>query len=133
MADPRNKDTPLSELALRKLMLQQRSAVLRHTLAIQVGEHVAPALGLADRVVASGQWLKRHPALLVGTTVALLIWRPKTGLQGILSWASRGLALWQTWQQLQPVVARLVQTAQAAGQGTPSTDVAVQRQDNKGA
>jgi hypothetical protein len=132
MADPRIKDPPLSELALRKLMLQQRSAVLRHTLAIQVGEHVAPVLGLADRVVASGQWLKRHPALLVGAAVGLLIWRPKGGVQNLLRWAGRGLTLWQTWQKLQPMVAGLIQAAQA-GQGTPSTDAAVQNQSNKGA
>jgi hypothetical protein len=132
MADPRIKDPPLSELALRKLMLQQRSAVLRHTLAIQVGEHVAPVLGLADRVVASGQWLKRHPALLVGAAVGLLIWRPKGGVQNLLRWAGRGLTLWQTWQRLQPMVAGLIQAAQA-GQGTPSAEMAVQNQDNKGA
>ena len=106
MTDQRTKSPPLSELALRKLMLQRRSAVLRHTLAIQVSEHVAPALGLADRVVASGQWLKRYPAWLVGAAVALLIWRPSAGLQGMVRWAGRGLSLWQTWQQLQPVLVR---------------------------
>ena len=109
MADAHIKHTSSNELALRKLMLQQRSAVLRHTLAIQVSEHVAPALGLADRVVASGQWLKRHPSLLVGAAVALLIWRPKSGLQDLLRWAGRGLTLWQTVQRLLPVMADLPQ------------------------
>lgn len=132
MTDPRTKNAPLSELALRKLMLQQRSAVLRHTLAMQVSEHVAPALGVADRVVASGQWLKRHPAWLVGAAVALLIWRPRAGLQGVVRWAGRGLSLWQTWQQLQPMVTSLFQ-AVPGGQDSPSTDVAMQSQDNKGA
>ena len=124
MAGVQTKNTSLSELALRKLMLQQRSAVLRHTLAIQVGEHIAPALGLADRVVASGRWLSRHPALVVGAAAALLIWRPKSGLQGMLRWAGRGLTLWQTWQKLQPMVAQLTQAAQAVQ--------AVQHQDDKG-
>jgi len=90
----------LDELALRKRVLQQRSAVLRHTLAMQVGEHVAPVLGLADRVVASGRWLKRNPAWAVGAAVALVVWRPKFGLQLMQTWAGRGLWLWQTWQKL---------------------------------
>lgn len=94
----------LAELALRKRALQQRSALLRRTLAQQVGMHVSPALGMADRVVASGRWLRQHPAWLIGGAVALLVWRPK----GLLQWAGRGLWLWQTWQRVQPMLAPLL-------------------------
>ena len=99
--------TRMAALALKKRMLQQRSAVLRRTLATQVGQGVGPVLGGADKLMATGQWLRRHPALLVGSAVALLVWRPKGLLRGALSLAGRGLWLWQTWQKLQPVVARV--------------------------
>ncbi|MDO9237912.1 MAG: YqjK family protein [Aquabacterium sp.] len=92
------------DLALKKRMLRQRSAVLRRTLAVQVGERVSPLMGMADRVVASGRWLRQHPAWLVGAGVALLVWRPK----GLTRWAGRGLWLWQTWQRLQPTVTQLM-------------------------
>lgn len=102
----------MSELALRKRMLQQRSTVLRHTLAIQLSATLTPALGLADRVVSSGQWLRRHPALLVGVAAVLLVWRPKAGISGLLHGAGRGMGLWQAWLKLQPMLMRLGQAAQ---------------------
>lgn len=94
----------LTELALKKRLLRQRSAVLRHTLATQVGAHVAPVLGAADRVVTSARWLRRHPAWLVGGAVALLVLRPK----GLTPWLGRGLWLWRTWQRVQPMVSTLL-------------------------
>lgn len=97
-----NMSPRLAELALRKRVLQQRSALLRRTLAQQVGVHVSPALGMADRVVASGRWLRQHPALLIGGAVALLVWRPT----GLLRWAGRGMWLWQAWQRVQPMLAK---------------------------
>jgi len=97
----------MAALALQKRILQQRSALLRRTLAAQVEAGVSPLLGGADRVMAAGHWLRQHPALLVGASVALLVWRPKGLVTGVLSVAGRGLWLWQTWQKLQPVWARL--------------------------
>jgi YqjK-like protein len=93
----------MAELALKKRILQQRSAVLRRTFAAQVAQGVAPVLGGADRAIAAGRWLKQHPALLAGAAVALLVWRPK----GMVMLAGRGLWLWQTWLKLQPMLARL--------------------------
>lgn len=94
----------LSELALKKRMLQQRSAVLRHTFALQVNARIAPMAGMADRALSTGRWLGRHPYWLVAASVALAVWRPK----GVARLAGRGLWLWQTWQRLQPVVMPLL-------------------------
>lgn len=102
--------TRLSELALKKRMLQQRSAVLRHAFALQVNAKVAPVAGMADRALSTGRWLGKHPYWLVAAAVALTVWRPK----GVARLAGRGLWLWQTWQRMQPVVMPLVlQFAQA--------------------
>jgi hypothetical protein len=79
------------ELATRKLLLRQRSAVLRHVLAVQVNQTLAPALRVADQVQAGGRWLRGHPALVVAAAAALLVWRPSA----ILSMVSRGLWLWR--------------------------------------
>ena len=63
----------LSELALKKRMLQQRSAVLRHTFALQVHTKIAPMAGMADRALSTGRWLGRHPYWLVAASVALAV------------------------------------------------------------
>lgn len=84
------------ELATRKLLLQQRSAVLRHVLALQVNQTLAPALRVVDQVQSGGRWLRGHPALVVAAAAALLVWRPRT----ILRMAGRGWWLWQTWLRL---------------------------------
>lgn len=94
----------MAELALRKRMLQQRSAVLRHTLAIQVNAKVAPVAGMADRALSTGRWLSKHPYWLVAGAVGLAVWRPK----GVARLAGRGMWLWQSWQRLQPVVMPLL-------------------------
>jgi len=103
----------MAELALRKRLLQQRSAVLRHTLGAQIGQGVAPVLAGADRVVAAGQWLRRHPAVLIGAAAALLVWRPKGVIVGALGMAGRAMWLWQSWHKLQPLLARVHAQAMA--------------------
>ncbi len=90
----------MTELALRRHMLQQRSAVLRHTLAIQVNSNLAPWALMADRACATGRWLWRHPTWLVAGAVALAVWQPKS----LSRLAGRGLLIWQAWQRWQPVV-----------------------------
>lgn len=94
----------MAELALKKRMLRQRSAVLRHAFALQVDARVAPLAGLADRAVSTGRWVGRHPYWVVAAAVALAVWRPK----GVVRLAGRGLWVWQTWQRLQPVVLPLL-------------------------
>jgi hypothetical protein len=93
-------NTPSDDLAMRKLLLQQRSAVLRQVLAVQVNQTLAPALGVAQRVQAGGQWLRRHPALVVGAAAALLVWQPK----GIFRWGRRLIWAWQTWQHIRAAI-----------------------------
>lgn len=107
----------MAELALKKHMLRQRSAVLRHTLALQVNARVAPLAGLADRAVSTGRWVGRHPYWVVAAAVALAVWRPK----GVARLAGRGLWMWQTWQRLQPVVMPLLARL-ASAQQAPATD-----------
>lgn len=94
----------MHELALRKRMLRQRSAVLRRTLAGQVNAQVAPVVSLADKALVAGRWLRQHPYLLVGAGVALAFWRPA----GLTRLAGRGLWLWQAWQRYQPVLKPLL-------------------------
>lgn len=106
----------MSELALKKRMLRQRSEVLRLTLAVQVNAKVEPLLGLADRAVSTGRWMGRHPYWMVAAAVALSVWRPL----GVVRLASRGLWLWQTWQRLQPVVVPLLLRWTAPREGTPT-------------
>lgn len=113
----------MAELALKKHMLRQRSAVLRHTLALQVNARIAPLAGLADRAVSTGRWVGRHPYWVVAAAVALAVWRPK----GVARLAGRGLWMWQTWQRLQPVVmpllARFASAKETPAAGSENKDI----------
>lgn len=114
----------MAELALKKRMLRQRSAVLRHALALQVNARVAPLAGLADRAVTTGRWLGRHPYWVVAAAAALAVWQPR----GLARLAGRGLWLWQTWQRVQPVVLPLL--ARFGGERAPDAS-AVENEDQK--
>ncbi len=92
-----------NDLRLRKLMLQQRSAVQRQMLGIQVRQVVAPTVRVLDRVKAGGQWVRAHPALIAGVAALVLAWRPKA----VLGMAARSLGLWQTARRLAPAALRL--------------------------
>ena len=76
--------------------MHRDDCALRHVLALQVNQTLAPAMRVADQLQSGGRWLRGHPALVVGAAAALLVWRPRT----ILSMAGRGLWLWQTWRRL---------------------------------
>jgi hypothetical protein len=108
--------TRSTELALRKQMLRQRRAVLRHAFALQVNARVAPMVGLADQAVAAGRWIGRHPYWVVAVSVALAVWRPK----GAARLAGRGMWMWHTWQRLQPVVVPLLLRLSSPGAGASS-------------
>jgi hypothetical protein len=114
--------TRLQELADKKQMLRQRSALLREAFAQQVGQGLAPALGMADRAMAVVQWVRRHPILLLAPVVALLVWRPRVlggavggGLVASATvWAGRGLWLWRTWGRLRPALGAMRLRAELA-------------------
>ena len=91
------------DLQLRKLMLLQRSAVQRQMLAIQARQIMAPAVRVADRVKAGGQWVRAHPALVAGAAALMLAWRPKA----VLGLAARSLGLWSTVRRVLPLAVRL--------------------------
>jgi hypothetical protein len=85
-----------NDLALRKQMLLQRSAVQRHVLALQVGHALRPAVSVVHQARVAGQWVRAHPALVAGVAAGLLAWRPKA-VWGLLP---RAWSLWQLWQRL---------------------------------
>lgn len=91
------------DLATRKLILQQRCAIQRQVLAIQIQRTVSPAVQAYERVRAGGQWVQKHPALVAGAAALLLIWRPRA----IVGLAGRSLGLWQTWRRVLPIATRL--------------------------
>ena len=101
---------PLDDLALRKLMLQQRCAVQREVLAVQVRQTFAPAVRTVAQVKAGGQWVKQHPWLVALAGGLLLAWRPRAAV-GLLG---RGWGLWQTWRRLRPTVQRMLELARQA-------------------
>jgi YqjK-like protein len=88
--------TEMSDLALRKRMLVQRSAVQRHVLALQVDHALRPAVSVVHQARVAGMWVRAHPALVVGVAAGLLAWRPKV-VWGLLP---RAWSLWQLWQRL---------------------------------
>jgi hypothetical protein len=79
----------LLELALRKQRLQIRSDTLRE----QWQEHahgLAPAFAVADHVRSGVGWLRRHPEVVAGASVALAVARPRA----MWRWARRGFVAW---------------------------------------
>jgi len=91
------------DLRLRKLMLQQRSAVQRQVLGIQVRQLMSPAVRVANRVKAGGLWVKTHPAWVAGAVALLVVWRPKA----VLGLAAPCLGLWSTARRVLPLAVRL--------------------------
>lgn len=91
------------DLKLRKLMLQQRSAVLRQMLAIQARQVISPAVHVADKAKSGGRWVRQNPLLIAGAAALLMAWRPNALLGGV----ARTLGLWQTGRRLLPLALRL--------------------------
>lgn len=83
------------ELALKKQRLQLRSAALRAEIAGHAAG-IAPWLAAADKVRDGAVWLRRHPAVVVGTAFALLAARPRV----VVRWVRRSLVAWQAWRRV---------------------------------
>ncbi|MBC7701099.1 YqjK family protein [Aquabacterium sp.] len=92
------------ELALKKQLLQQRSAALRGSLAAQSSAALTPAFAVVDRVHEGARWLAAHPALVSGVAagVAVVLFRRRRN--GPWAWVRRAWWLWRTWRQLQPLL-----------------------------
>ena len=76
----------LVDLALKKQRLQFKSAALREQW-IDHARGIQPLCDGADRVRQGAHWLGRHPEVLVGAAVALLVARPRT----LWRWMRRGV------------------------------------------
>ncbi|MBT9609977.1 MAG: YqjK family protein [Aquabacterium commune] len=93
--------TRYPDLVLKKRLLRAHSALLRHQIAADWQQTVAPVQGLTDRARQGADWLRGHPALVAGLAMlgtAWLVRRPSA----LLSLVSKGVWLWQTWQRLRP-------------------------------
>jgi hypothetical protein len=82
-------------LAARRERLVAQAAAQRAALARDLAPWRAP-LALADRGLAALRYLKRHPALLVGVTVAFAAWRPKRVGHGL----GRAWRMWRLARRL---------------------------------
>ena len=79
-----------AHLVQRRQQLVAQAAAQRTLLAQDFAPWRAP-LTLADRGIAALGYVRRHPALLVGATLLMVVWRPKRA--GV--WLSRGWLAWR--------------------------------------
>lgn len=89
------------ELALKKQHLRYKSAALRAAL-VDDCMALSPTFNTIDRIGAGVGWVRRHPQVLVGLAVALVVARPRA----VLRWARRGFFAWQAVRRLRGVSAR---------------------------
>ncbi|MBI5898044.1 MAG: YqjK-like family protein [Rhodocyclales bacterium] len=84
------------ELALEKQRLQLAGDALRADFS-RHANGLQPTLAGADLAVAGAHWLWRHPQIVAGVGVALLVAKPSRAWR----WARRAFFGWQTWRRLQ--------------------------------
>jgi hypothetical protein len=92
----------LIELARRKERLVARAAVQRAEIAAAFHRWQGP-IGIADRALAAGRFLRAHPVLLV---VALAV-AAVLGRRRLLGLASRGFAVWRLLRALRAWMGKL--------------------------
>jgi hypothetical protein len=80
----------LARLAERRRLLVARVAAQRVILAQDI-EPWRARLALADRGVAAFQYVRRHPALMLGGALLLAMFRPRRAGK----WLQRGWLVWQ--------------------------------------
>jgi hypothetical protein len=84
-----------TQLAARRQQLVALAAAQRTILAHDMAPWHA-RLALADRGVAALQYVRRHPALMLGAALLLAALRPRrTG-----TWLQRGWLVWQLGRRL---------------------------------
>ncbi|MDP1735676.1 MAG: YqjK-like family protein [Sulfuritalea sp.] len=89
------------ELALKKQRLQIASDALRADFG-RYAAGLAPAFTGADLAVDAAHWLRRHPQVVMGAAVALVVARPKR----VWRWARRAFFGWQAWRKLSDLLER---------------------------
>lgn len=92
-------DTPrttAARLAQRQQQLLLRSQRLRTEFGQEL-QRLQPPLRLADRVQAGWRWLRAHPELPLGATLAVVVLRPRRAWR----WGLRLWWGWRSWQRLQ--------------------------------
>ena len=85
----------LARLAERRQLLVARVAAQRFILAQDI-EPWRARLELADRGVAAFQYVRRHPALMLGGALLLAMFRTR----GAGKWLQRGWLVWQIGRSL---------------------------------
>jgi hypothetical protein len=83
------------EIALKKQRLLIKSQQLRDDFG-RNGRGMKPAFQVADAGVAGVRWLQRHPEVVVGVAVTLVVAKPKT----VLRWGQRAYTGWKAWQKI---------------------------------
>lgn len=78
------------ELALRRVLLQRRSAALRNEVAHH-GQALQPWLSAADTVRGFARWMQKNPLWVGAVVTTLVVLKPKRSL-------ALGLKLWTGWR-----------------------------------
>jgi hypothetical protein len=82
------------ELALKKQRLQFRSAEQRRQLAASAAA-LTPVFLVAEYFRTGVRWVRSHPAITVGTLVALFVAKPRL----VFRWGRRAWLVWLAWRK----------------------------------
>ncbi len=82
-----------AELRDKRARLVARAVLERERFSAQLDAWRAP-LALADKGIAAGRYLRRHPQWLVAIAVVIALIRPRRAF----AWARRGFVVWRTWR-----------------------------------
>lgn len=108
-----NRSSASDRVERRRQQLLQRSAELRLRL-VREAAVLKPPLAMADRVLAAGRWLVRHPQWPVGLAALLLLRRPRRALSASVALSVRLWRGWRWWRQLAPALAPAMEALKAA-------------------
>ncbi len=82
-----------AELRDKRSRLVARAALEREQLSARLDAWRGP-LALADKSIAAGRYLRRHPQWLVALAVVIALIRPRRAF----AWARRGFVVWRAWR-----------------------------------
>jgi len=93
----------MMQIRLRRARLIERSEAQRRDLSAQLELWQAP-LALADRSIAAGRYLRRHPSIVAAAVALLVLLKPGRAF----AWARRGFVLWRTWRWVSGILRQRV-------------------------